>query len=152
MSPLFIVCPLLSPRTSFNKVGEYLIFKWLPLRLRSPLGVRLFPTEPQSRRASVCSALHAARETRHSSLLNPGRRDRSAQGDRVSTPTSDHGRFRRVTCLLQLWELRWFILQSLQTCLHRTHLSVFSSCPGTYSLMSFFIIINVIYIGRGREN
>lgn len=76
MSCLFTACPLHSPQglllTRQGNTWSLLCFKWLTLRLHSPLGVRLlyfvpcFPTEPQSKEDSVHSVLHETLETRHS--------------------------------------------------------------------------------------
>lgn len=98
----FIVCPLHCPQrlllTSWGNTWSLLCFKWLTLRFHTPLGVRL-PTER--------SVLHETLETRHSSLLDPGWRDWSTQGDHLSAPTSNSGftwegqaRFRLVSTLL----------------------------------------------------
>lgn len=101
MSCSFIVCSLHCPQglllTRRGNTWSLLCFKWRTLRLHSPLGVRplhfvpCFPTEPQRREALVRSVLHETSETRHSSLLNPGWRDRSTQGDHLSAPTSAMG-------------------------------------------------------------
>lgn len=117
MSCSFIVCSLHCPQglllTRQGNTWSLLCFKWLTLRLHSPLGVRplhfapCFPTEPPRREASVRSVPHETLETRHSSLLNPGWRDRSTQGDHLSAPTSatgftwkGHAGFRLVSPLL----------------------------------------------------
>lgn len=101
MSCSFTACPFHCPRglllTRRGNTWSLLCFKWLLLTLRSPLGVRLshfvsrFPTEARSREASVRSVLRETLETRHSSLLNPGWRYRSTQGDHLSAPTSAAG-------------------------------------------------------------